>query len=353
MERSSNAFASRKTGLGSKKDIRRILVIRAGALGDTILMLPLLKALRYAFPQAYLEAMGYAERLQVALGEPYAHQISSIDRRGLEAFFVKDSALPTDLVKFFGSFDLILSYKRDPEGRWTENLRKTGVRQAYTFNPFPPEETPVHITTYLLKTLAGLGVEVEEGAPKIYPPPWAREEAEKFWKENRLPAEGERAVFAVHPGSGSLKKVWPPTKFAEVCRGILEQYQGHVLLISGPADTESVRKVLAFFPDKRSPLLVDNKPLLVLAAILERCRAYIGNDSGVTHLAAAVDLPVVALFGPTDPRIWRPLGKKVKILQAGTQAVGFNQTGPRPGSFYRGLEQLEVGTVMEALRSIL
>ncbi|MCI0529651.1 MAG: hypothetical protein L0Y56_19585, partial [Nitrospira sp.] len=140
--------------------------------------------------------MGYVERLQVALGEPYAHRVSSIDRSGLETFFLRDAALPTNLVKFFGSFDLILSYKQDPEGFWTENLRKTGAQHVYTFNPFPPVGTSVHIVIYLLGTLKALGLNVgtefspikaeeslpisEPYHPRVYPPSWARDKTSRF-----------------------------------------------------------------------------------------------------------------------------------------------------------------------------
>lgn len=395
MERLSNVFRSQTSVL--ENNPRRILVIRAGALGDTLLLLPLIKAIRQAFPRAYLEVMGYLDRLQLVVGEPYAHQISSIDRSGLEAFFLKDVKLPIELVRFFGSFDLILSYKQDPEGLWTENLRKTGAKSVYTFNPFPPQEACVHMVTYLVGTLATLGLKIEEEHspteidepvqideqvpdiyyPRVYPPSWAREKALDFWKESGLPLQEEysvlmryadnhpypgreevslirenRPVLAIHAGSGSLKKVWPPEKFAQVCRKASEQWQARILLISGPADREIVQKVLGLSADIQ-PLLVENKPLWILSAILERCQAYLGNDSGVTHLAAAVGIPVVALFGPTNPQIWRPLGKKVKVLQANRGAIDSSLLSSLSQNGYKGLEALEVETVLKALCSVL
>jgi heptosyltransferase-2 len=356
---------------GHKPDkIRRILVIRAGALGDTLLMLPLIRALRQTFPEAYLEVMGYVERLQLVLGESYAHHISSIERRGLEAFFVKDAPLPPDLVRFFGSFDLILSYKQDPEGPWTENLGKTGATLVYNFNPFPSQENPIHMVKYLLNTLKRLDLNLETAHlpgnaedftdeqisdlyyPRIQPPSWAQEEAHLFWKENRLPMEGEYPVLAVHPGSGSLKKVWPPEKFARVCLEASKYYQARILLISGPADKENVQKVLEL-SEGIHPILVENKPLWLLAAILEHCRIYLGNDSGVTHLAAAVGIPVIALFGPSNPKIWRPLGKKVKILQAEIKMTSLHSTLPAAENLSGGLESLPVTAVMEALEAMI
>jgi ADP-heptose:LPS heptosyltransferase len=351
-------------------EIHRILIIRAGALGDTLLMLPLIRALRQAFPEAYLEVMGYPERLQLVLGESYAHHISSIERKGLEAFFVKDALLPPDLVRFFGSFDLILSYKQDPEGLWTENLRKTGATLVYNFNPFPSEENPIHMISYLLNTLKILGLNIpvtrlpgiaedftQEQIPDLYypriqPPPWAREKAHIFWKENQLPMEGKYRVLAVHPGSGSPKKVWPPERFAQVCLEASRQYQTRILLISGPADKENVQKVFKLSEDIH-PVLVENKPLWLLAAILERCHIYLGNDSGVTHLAAAVGVPVLALFGPSNPKIWRPLGEKVKVLQAGMEVSQVNATTPVTPYLPKGLESLQVASVMKVLGSMI
>jgi len=117
--------------------------------------------------------------------------------------------------------------------------------------------------------------------------------------------------LAIHPGSGNPAKNWSPSHFA----GVADWAAGRarVLLISGPAQdgVEEVRGVLK----KATPLIARNLSLLQLAAVLRRCTAYLGNDSGITHLASSLGLATVALFGPTDPEVWGPRGSFVRIMR--------------------------------------
>jgi len=120
---------------------------------------------------------------------------------------------------------------------------------------------------------------------------------------------------AIHPGSGAAEKCWPTSCFAEVIRRLWEQ-DHHVLLLSGPADIERIDDLLqqlSFSPTHEMLTLLTNAPLLEVAQHLQQCSCYLGNDSGITHLAAMLGVPTVAIFGPTDPKIWRPVGPFVKV----------------------------------------
>jgi ADP-heptose:LPS heptosyltransferase len=108
--------------------------------------------------------------------------------------------------------------------------------------------------------------------------------------------------LAIHPGSGSPGKNWPPENFAGVADWAAAR--ANILLLSGPAErgAEEIRKAMK----KAAPFVADNLPLTRLAGVLNWSRAYLGNDSGITHLAASLGVPTVALFGPTDPAVWGP-----------------------------------------------
>jgi ADP-heptose:LPS heptosyltransferase len=117
--------------------------------------------------------------------------------------------------------------------------------------------------------------------------------------------------LAIHPGSGDLKKNWSPMGFSHVAN--LARQEGlEALVIEGEADEEPVSALLELL-DNRPPVL-RIEDLQVVARILSQSTAYLGNDSGISHLAAAAGAPTVSLFGPTDPRTWAPQGQTVRVL---------------------------------------
>src|SRR5919198_6749408 len=109
--------------------MNRILVIRGGAIGDFILSLPALKALREAYPDAQIEILGYKHIAALAENRFYAQAVRSIEYGPLSRFFVKNSELPEELASYFASFDLIVSYLYDPDRVFEENLRRCGVEK--------------------------------------------------------------------------------------------------------------------------------------------------------------------------------------------------------------------------------
>ncbi len=116
--------------------------------------------------------------------------------------------------------------------------------------------------------------------------------------------------LALHPGSGSPAKNWPPDRFAAVARALSPSRPW--LLVSGPAD-EAAAAALGAAPDA---IRARSLPLRVLGAVLAHAGLFVGHDSGVSHLAAAFGAPVLALFGPTDPVVWAPVGRRVRALRS-------------------------------------
>jgi len=127
--------------------------------------------------------------------------------------------------------------------------------------------------------------------------------------------KGSRHLIAIHPGSGSAKKNWPSKHYAALVHALNRAVQGIFLIIEGPADEQQVAQ-LRKEVDDIAPVMLRAPTLPLLAAILQECAVFIGNDGGVTHLAAAAGIPVVAVFGPSDSRVWGPRGEKVRIMDA-------------------------------------
>ncbi len=293
-------------------------MIRSGAVGDFVLSLPAIGALRRRFPRAKVEVMGYPSTLELALGRYYADAGRSVDTAGMSSFFRKDGRLDRDISDYFSRFDLIVSYQRDDDGLLERNLRRTGARSVIVWDPIPDRVVAPaqcekrHAIDHLIDALRPLGIREEGIAPKIFLNPQDRCFASKFLSEEKL--RKFRPLVAVHPGCGGKKKMWPPENFASVIEHISRARGAKVVLISGPIDKEAVNDVLN--RQSFNPILVKDLSLVQLAALLERCHLFLGNDSGVSHISAAVGTPTLAIFKASDPDIWAPRGENVTTISS-------------------------------------
>src|SRR6185436_537683 len=123
-------------------------------------------------------------------------------------------------------------------------------------------------------------------------------------------------ALALHPGSGSEKKNWPELKWAELIRVLLSDCERNIVLVGGEAEEGRLERLAKTAPVGRVEIL-RSRPLPELARRLANCRGFIGHDSGITHLAAAAGVPVLALWGETVEEVWRPMGERVTLIRSG------------------------------------
>jgi len=310
--------------------MRRILVIRGGAIGDFVLTLPAIKALRDAKPNAHIEILGYKHIAVLAENRFYAQAIRSIEDAALSSFFARKTDLPIELADYFASFDVIVSYLFDPDRIFETNLRHCGV-DNFVRGPAKMDNRQ-HAARQLAKPIHELGINVIDLAAKLFPSSEDRQFANEFLHHLLGP------FVAIHPGSGSARKNWPLQNWIELFRsggfpaadtGRLERRPS--ILISGEADEAQLNCLAREWRDD-AMLFAENLPLPKLAAVLENS-IFIGHDSGISHLAAAAGARCILLFGPTDPAIWAPLNENVRVIRAGNG----------------DLRNLEVDLVREAL----
>ena len=157
--------------------------------------------------------------------------------------------------------------------------------------------------------------------------------------------------WAIHPGSGGRSKNWPLENFLNLADQLKAQQKRQPFFILGPVE-EEVSPQLAETIEARGFPLVRHLPLNELAGVLDLSAGYVGNDSGVTHLAAALNLPTVALFGPTDPELWGPVGKRVVILPSGDSDASGRTKAPLPETAGGKWEGLPVAAVLAATQTI-
>lgn len=286
----------------------RILVIRGGAIGDFILTLPAIGLLRENFPEARLEILGYEHIIELARGRCYAEDTRSIEYGPMAGFFVPNSTLAPDLVEYFASFQQVISYLFDPDLFFENNLRRAGVKN---FLPaYARIDDSEHAAQQLARPLQKMALFLEDPGAQLHP-----SEADWAWARQFLGDDGGPWI-AIHPGSGSPRKNWPAGNWAELGKWLRQTAPGmRLLLVGGEADdaqVDLVRKALG----TENVLLAQNLSLPHLAAVLQRCRLFLGHDSGISHIAAAVDTPCVLLFGPTDPAVWAPANPGVKVIGA-------------------------------------
>jgi ADP-heptose:LPS heptosyltransferase len=300
---------------------QRVLLIRAGALGDCLLMLPALTALRAHFPDACIEVMGYPSRWEWALGRGLVDAVHAIERPGMHLLFCRVAEYPESLRALIGGYDIILSYRPDPEGVFAGNLRALGARRVLSQSPFPPPPPPkIHVADFALRSVARLGVPLLEHVPQLPITPSDRALVQPFFGGHAVDPLTERLIV-IHPGSGSAGKRWPLADFAALLATVTAHPRVRAVIVAGYAEEGVAEELLALIPQSKS-LIAANWPLLPTAALIAHAAVFVGHDSGLTHLAAAFGRPTVALFGPTDPEIWGPRGTSVTVVRI--------RTGPTP-----------------------
>lgn len=300
----------------------QIALVRGGALGDFVLTLPLVQALRACRPAARLVLIGKPAHARLA-GAP--EQADSLDM---------DSAAWSGMYTPTGGGQQLLRRVPDcrllvaclPGGRaradadYLRNLQSlcTDLRIG---DPLPEPDQQRHMTDRLLDPIRPL---LSAAAPDARPDP------RPVIELANPPTRGQTIVL--HPGSGGRDKCWPSRHFGQLLNWLRQRHLP-VAVLWGPVEMARAAEFDAELT--RNP--VSPSSPLELARYLASARLYIGNDTGPGHVAAAVGCPTLSLFGPTDPALWRPLGPRAEVLQA-------------PGGV---LSDLTVATVIEGVDAAL
>ena len=294
----------------------KILVIRGGAIGDFILTLPAIAALRRQFPQAHLEILGYPHIIQLAHAAGLADRVQSIEARALAGFFARRGILAEDLAAYFSEFDIILSYLYDPDDIFKTNVARCSAAQ-FVVGPYRPNEAEkVHATKVYLRPLERFAIFDADHLPRL----------RLSTPLNGTPNPRNPPTLVLHPGSGSEKKNWPEAKWGNLLQHLANTTDLNLLLVGGEAEGERLQRLAATLPITRTKV-AQSLPLTDLARLIEPCTAFIGHDSGISHLAAALGLPGIALWGSTLEEIWRPPHSQVIVLKhpAGLKMISVKQ----------------------------
>ena len=299
-------------------DYERILVIRGGGIGDFILTLPAIAALRRRFPKAAIEVLGNPGVAVLAQAGGLADSVRSIEAAGLAGFFMRGGPLDPDVARRLAGFELIVSYLSDPGGDFEANVRRCSAARFVACPNRPDESAGMHASWSLLAPLASLGITAADPIPRL----------------EIAGAPTGRRILALHPGSGSEAKNWPEAGWAALAVRILRETDFDLLLVGGEAEKGRPGRIAAGLPVGRVDV-ADGLPLVELAGRLRSCAAFAGHDSGISHLAGALGIPCLLLWGETNAEVWRPPQERVTLLRGKD-----------------GLRSLDPALVMERLMAV-
>ena len=262
------------------------MVYHSGALGDFITALPAIAAWRRLHQGERMLLLG--KPAHAVLAAPSFDEVLDAESALCAPLFRAETDVPARLAESLARVTSALVFAPS-SSPLMDRLRSCGVQAILRQDPFP--STPIPIVDYHLSLFPELTFTREERAPQV---------------DTSGPRLAE-ATIAIHPGSGSSRKNWPLAAFVEVAE-CLESDGERAAWVVGPAEGG-----LVLPPGARA---WRDPNLHALAGSLARCRLYLGNDSGVTHLAAACGCPTVVLFGASDPRVWLPRGRMVRAVES-------------------------------------
>jgi lipopolysaccharide heptosyltransferase III len=352
--------------------VRRVLVTKLRHHGDVLLASPVFTVLRRALPDAEVDALVYRETACMLEGHPAIANLHAIDRdwkrRGVGKQAVEESRLLRSLRS--RRFDLIVHLTEHPRGAWlTRALRPRYAvarelpdahwlwRTSFTHFYRLPRARPRHTVECNLDALRRLGIQPEsdERALVLVPGEEERGRARALMAQHGLAA---RAFVVLHPGSRWLFKSWTPERYAALIEAIAGD--GLRVAVTGAPDPREQELVAAALSglsaSARSATanLSAQLTLRELAALIDEARAFVGVDSAPMHIAAAMQTPVVALFGPSGDIEWGPwrvAHRIVASLEHPCRPCGNDGCGG--GKVSECLTTLSEARVHEALRAVM
>lgn len=291
--------------------MKSIGIFHQGALGDFLLSLPAFEGFYHLCGPSYMYFWTKSEYAALFYGKAYAGRFFSPDDSRWAAFHMDDLTAAPALPPGVTQLDAFFLFGQENTKRVADLLSRRLRIPVHWIRSFPNEAAQRPVTETLVDQFHALGWPIPNRPVRVMADP-----AESLLAEDILRNQGiAGGPFAVvHPGSGSLKKVWPLRNWWSLVRWLRNDVCIPVVLTLGPADAP-LHPFAETARDELGAAVASSLPLARLVAILDLAALYVGNDSGITHLAAAVGTPSAAVFGPTAPEIWAPRGRNVQVIR--------------------------------------
>ena len=305
---------------------KNILIIRQhDQLGDMLCVTPLFRALKEKFPDSYITLVSGVVNTKVVLNNPFLDEVIEYNNKkilqkySLLFDFIKklrkkeyDFVVVPVTVSMSVTSDLIAFFSRSKYRIGVSSLNGVDNRTSFLYNytvSLDWRNVHRHQTKRNIDILKDFSVDTNDYSLVVGLTKEDIEYADDFY--NKFHQEGKISI-GIHPGAGKLKNQWPTTKFGELIDILLQNHNCEIFITEGPMDKETIKYFYNNYGDRVT--FICEKNIRVEAAIINKLSIFITNDTGIMHLAATTVVPVISLFGPTDPLQWAPQRSKDKYL---------------------------------------
>lgn len=334
---------------------KKILVTFLMHLGDLTLTTPFIHALRKAAPDAQITFLADEKLKDVVLHNPYLDEVITIDKKGRDNSLL---ALIACARKLSGmDFDVLINLHPNERCSFICALTKTRVRAGTThklFKPlwdvFTPLNRKIHAADMYLNVLEQLDVQhIEHNGLEIFPGEEHLRHAEAFWRENGV--FGSDKLIGFNIGSAVVTKRWAPERFAKVA-DILAGKGYKPVFFGGTMDEEMVHQAVSKM--QTTPIVATGAFTIGgLAAAMRRCSLIITNDSGPMHVAISQKVPIVAMYGPSSPKLYGPYTDEAIIVTAQPPCLGCADGMKHKCDDMQCMTRLTVEQVVQAAEAML
>lgn len=294
---------------------KRILVTRLRFIGDVVLTTPVIRALRKAYPQADIYYLAEPVPVSILANDPdLTGIIPLIDTTELTGSL---SSRWLEIIRFYRElrsykFDLVIDLFSNPRSAGLTFLSGATYRVGYDvrvrgalYNIKIKRGDSIRVTDAYLDAIRTLGIPVDDDRPRLTvsrdDQEWATALLNDYFDADA------KLIIGINPGGSWPAKRWGAGAFADLIEILQERFVARIIMIEGPGQnkiTEAVTQLLNAPVDVLAP---DTLPHL--AAVINQCSLFISNDSGPMHIAAAVGVSTIGLFGPSRPDIWFPYSR--------------------------------------------
>jgi predicted lipopolysaccharide heptosyltransferase III len=295
--------------------MRNVLVIKLRYIGDVLLATPTIRAIKAARPDVRVTMMVNRGTEDVLFGNPNLDEVMVLDKGSLAA----QSRLIAGLRS--RQFDTVIDLTDGDRSAFLTRVSGAPVRIGfndehrwrgrYYTEVVQPASDVRHRIDRDLEALKPLRIQADSQDPQLWLTPEEKHSADRLL--DQLGVQRSQSIVILQPGARYWFKAWPPERFAELAGHLISQYGCQVLIGGSDQDVDLAQEIRRMA--KSEPIIMAGRTTIKqFAAIAKRSALFVGSDSGAMHIASVVGTPVVALFGPSNPREWGPRGGPVELL---------------------------------------
>jgi heptosyltransferase-3 len=345
------------------KDIRGILLIQLGDIGDVVWATPTFRAVKEAYPQANVSILLRESFGSLLQADPHIYKIFEIKR--YKGNLLEKAKRQFKFIKDLRGerFDLVFDLRSDDRGAFMAFLSGAPIRASIVYHyipwrnklfthladPPPVDKTVCSAAEQSLRVVREFGADTKDSIPKLWVSEKAKERIEQLFDKEGI---DDNRIITLNPFSRWKYKEWGYGKWAKVIDWLWEEYEITTVIIGAIEEKEQSEYVVQRCCGQVFNL-AGKTTLGELAGVLSHSRLHFGVDSAAPHIAAAVGTPTITIYGPTDWRDWAPKGKMHRVIIPDHACVPCQQKGCDGTGKSRCLEELEVDNVKNPIRESL